>query len=131
MGSFIPPLYYGFYFFKTTRLVYFFLVTALGVFLTFGCSGIVPAIHFIAAHGISVAHRQASVGWMALMGVLYILGTIAYASRVPERFFPGRFNIWFQSHQIFHVLVVAAALVHLYGICQMAYYRFSIGTECN
>ncbi|EDO36050.1 predicted protein [Nematostella vectensis] len=154
MGSFIPPLYYGFYCDTTTRNVYMGVIVSMGllsvlvslwskfntpkyrclragVFLTFGCSGVVPAIHFVAAHGVAIAHRQASVGWMALMGLLYILGAIAYASRMPERFFPGRFNIWFQSHQIFHVLVVAAAAVHLYGICQMAYYRFTIGSVCH
>ena len=41
------------------------------------------------------------------------------------------FSLQFQSHQIFHVLVVAAAFVHLYGICQMAYYRFHHGTACE
>ena len=71
-----------------------FFVLFSGVFLTFGCSGVVPAIHFIAAYGIELAHQQASVGWMALMGVLYITGAVIYATRVPERFFPGKFNLW-------------------------------------
>lgn len=66
----------------------------LGLFLTFGCSGIVPAIHFMVAYGVTTAHRQASVGWMALMGLLYILGAVMYASRIPERFFPGKCDIW-------------------------------------
>lgn len=65
-----------------------------GLFLTFGCSGIVPGIHFIVAYGVTLAHRQASVGWMALMGALYIIGAIMYATRVPERFFPGKCDIW-------------------------------------
>ena len=33
----------------------------------------------------------------------------------------------FQSHQIFHVFVVAAAFVHLHGISQIANYRLSFG----
>ena len=36
-----------------------------------------------------------------------------YLDRVPERLFPGRCDLWGQSHQIFHVLVVAGALAHL------------------
>lgn len=28
------------------------------------------------------------------MGCLYILGALFYALRVPERFFPGKFDIW-------------------------------------
>ena len=53
-----------------------------------------PAIHFMVAYGVTLAHRQASVGWMALMGLLYILGAIMYATRIPERFFPGKCDIW-------------------------------------
>ena len=34
-------------------------------------------------------------------------------NRVPERLFPGRCDLWGQSHQIFHILVVAGALAHL------------------
>lgn len=154
MGSFIPPLYYGFYCSRVLKIVYMSIICTLGIlciivslwskfntpkyrvlraglFLTFGCSGVVPAIHFIVAYGVTMAHRQASVGWMALMGLLYILGAIMYATRIPERFFPGKCDIWFQSHQIFHVLVVVAAFVHLYGICQMAYYRFDQGAVCE
>ena len=38
--------------------------------------------------------------------------------------------IQFQSHQIFHVLVIAAAFVHYHGISEMAMYRMTIG-ECS
>lgn len=44
---------------------------------------------------------------------------------------PLLFFIQFQSHQIFHLLVLAAAFVHLYGICQMAQYRFEKGPSCE
>jgi adiponectin receptor len=33
----------------------------------------------------------------------------------------------FQSHQIFHVLVIAAAFVHYHGITEMAMHRMSVG----
>lgn len=36
----------------------------------------------------------------------------------------------FQSHQIFHVLVIAAAFVHYHGISEMAMYRVTVG-ECQ
>jgi len=44
-------------------------------------------------------------------------------------------NLWclydqFQSHQIFHVLVIAAAFVHYHGISEMAMYRMTVG-ECT
>lgn len=40
------------------------------------------------------------------------------------------FRPQFQSHQIFHVLVIAAAFVHYHGITEMAMYRVTVG-ECQ
>lgn len=37
---------------------------------------------------------QATLGWLILMGFLYIIGAIFYALRVPERWFPGKFDLW-------------------------------------
>ena len=34
------------------------------------------------------------------------------ANRIPERLWPGKFDYFFASHQIFHVCVVLAALSH-------------------
>ena len=28
------------------------------------------------------------------------LGAVIYASRVPERWLPGRFDVWFHGHQV-------------------------------
>jgi len=41
------------------------------------------------------------------------------------------FLIQFQSHQIFHVLVIAAAFVHYHGITEMAMHRMTIGDCTN
>lgn len=40
------------------------------------------------------AVSYASVGWLILMGALYILGALLYAGRIPERYFPGKCDIW-------------------------------------
>ena len=37
------------------------------------------------------------------------------------------FILQFQSHQIFHVFVVAAAFVHYHGISEIANYRLTFG----
>ena len=47
-----------------------------------------------------------------LMGAIYLLGAAIYVSRVPERWKPGAFDVAFHSHQLFHVAVVVAAVVH-------------------
>lgn len=59
------------------------------------------------------------------MGVLYVLGGVLYAGRIPERFWPGKCDYWFQSHQIFHILVIVAAILDYQGLRRMATYRLS------
>lgn len=44
------------------------------------------------------------------------LGAVLFALRVPERWSPGKFDLAFNSHQLFHVCVVVAAVVHYRGI---------------
>ncbi|KAH8359177.1 hypothetical protein KR093_004925 [Drosophila rubida] len=195
MGSFVPWLYYGFYCHYQPKVIYLSVVCVLGclsiivslwdkfsepglrplragVFMSFGLSGVIPAIHYSIMEGWFSQISRASLGWLILMGtrslyscacshtnalalisgLLYILGALLYALRVPERWFPGKFDIWvrfywhlarnnifticvylplqFQSHQLFHVLVIAAAFVHYHGISEMAMYRVTVG-ECT
>lgn len=150
MGSFVPWLYYGFYCHYQPKVIYLTVVCILGVasiitslcdkfsaphwrpvragvFSAFGLSGVVPAIHYIFMEGLFSHISRKSIGWLALMGGLYILGALVYALRIPEKWFPGKFDIWFQSHQIFHVLVLAAAFVHYHGITEMAMHRVKFG----
>lgn len=44
---------------------------------------------------------------------------------MPERFWPGAFDIWGSSHQIFHVLVLMAAAAHLVGLLKAFDYEHS------
>ncbi|XP_055923812.1 adiponectin receptor protein isoform X2 [Eupeodes corollae] len=153
MGSFVPWLYYGFYCHYQPKVIYLSIVSVLGclsiivslwdkfsepalrplragVFMSFGLSGVIPAIHYLLMEGWINSISRASLGWLVLMGLLYIIGALLYALRVPERWFPGKFDIWFQSHQLFHILVIAAAFVHYHGITEMAMYRVTVG-ECT
>jgi len=140
IGSMIPALYYGFY---DNRKMYFTYITFGAilcvlaivislwdkfseprfrslraiVFLSFGLSNIIPGIHWFI---VLESHLFSSLLLFLLQGMLYVVGAIFYANRIPERFFPGKCDYWFQSHQIFHVFVVLAAIVHLRGIDGMA-----------
>ena len=43
----------------------------------------------------SVYHVQDNAfHWLLLMACLYLLGATLYATRTPERFFPGKCDIW-------------------------------------
>lgn len=117
MGSFVPWLYYGFYCHYQHKIIYLTVVTVLGffsivtslwdkfstpqlrpvragVFMAFGLSGVVPAIHYVYMEGWFNDISRASLGWLVLMGLLYILGAMFYALRIPERWFPGKFDLW-------------------------------------
>ena len=64
-----------------------------------------------------------AAGWFALMGASYILGVVVYISRIPERFYPGTFDFIGQSHNIWHLFVVAAALFHYLGSLEVFHIR--------
>lgn len=74
-------------------------------------------------YGVSQAHAQMGWGWFVLEGVFYFSGVVIYASKVPEKLAPGRFDIVGSSHQIFHVLVLCGAGAHLAGIVQAFVYN--------
>ena len=58
-----------------------------------------------------------------LGGICYVGGAVIFITRVPERIFPGRFDLVGQSHNIWHFLVLAGALTHFYGGLQCYHYR--------
>lgn len=59
-----------------------------------GLSGVVPTLHFIISEGLIKATTMGQMGWLLLMATLYITGACLYAARIPERFFPGKCDIW-------------------------------------
>lgn len=65
-----------------------------GVFMGLGLSGIVPTMHFTIEEGFVKATTVGQMGWFYLMGAMYITGAGLYAARIPERYFPGKCDIW-------------------------------------
>jgi adiponectin receptor len=86
------------------------------MFVLMGLSAVFPMIHGIRLYGLQHMRQAASLDWVVAQGVMYILGAAIYAARVPEKWSPGKYDIWGSSHQIFHVLVVMAAATHLVGL---------------
>lgn len=153
VGSIIPWLYYGFYCEFYAKLCYMIGIGIFGVLTIIVCMwdrfnqpdfrvyraivfvglalvGTIPLIHHMILNGVMMSFKLGAMNWMFIMGFLYILGAVLYAARIPERFYPGKCDIWFQSHQIFHLLVVAAAFVHYHGISEMAIQRLAHGAHC-
>uniref|UniRef100_A0A8C5XTI4 Adiponectin receptor 1 n=1 Tax=Microcebus murinus TaxID=30608 RepID=A0A8C5XTI4_MICMU len=154
VGSFVPWLYYSFYCSLQPRLIYLSIICVLGistitvaqwdrfatpkhqqtragVFLGLGLSGVVPAMHFTITEGFVKATTVGQMGWFFLMAMMYITGAGLCAARIPECFFPGKFDIWFQSHLIFHVLVLAAAFVHFYWVSNLQEFHYGLKGGCT
>lgn len=154
-GSIIPWLYYAFYCDYYPKVMYTVLTTTLcviviilslwdkfsepsyrpvraTVFVLFGLSGVFPGGHWLISHNwFSDVSLRASFICLIIMAVLYLSGALLYACRIPERFFPGKCDYWFHSHQIFHILVIAAAMVHYRGISELALHRLSNTQTCD
>lgn len=65
-----------------------------------GLSGIVPTMHFTIEEGFVKATTVGQMGWFYLMGAMYITGAGLYAARIPERYFPGKCDIWVSSQRV-------------------------------
>ncbi len=69
-------------------------------------------------------NKQSGMPFYLLEGLLLVLGAFFYGTRIPESLKPGRFDIWGCSHQVFHLLVVAATAVHAWGIVSAFDYNY-------
>jgi len=142
-GSFIPSIYYAFYCDPFWYRIYWAMISSLGLacavmsvtpkfrtptwrpfralmFVGMGLSAIFPVLHGLSRWGIESMQNRIGLSWVVLQGTLYIAGAALYAARIPEKWYPGQYDVWGSSHQIFHVLVVLAACSHLVGLLKAA-----------
>jgi adiponectin receptor len=152
-GSSITWLYFGFYCEFYHKITYISAMSVLGdltiiltmmekingpeyrtfrasLFVGLGLTSALPVMHLMYVHGLEYVIEKGALYNFLIASALYATGTCLYAARIPERFLPGKFDIWFQSHQIFHILVVAAAFVFYFGISDMATYRLVHDPHC-
>lgn len=150
-GSIIPVLYYVFYedpFWQTVYIVgSTILCSATLMFcalpadvlhrakkarvLSYCAAGsflVAPFFHAVWKWGMFSPQvlRYTNDGYMALVGFFYVFGAFIYISRFPEKHFPGKFDLFFASHQIWHILVFLAALVHYYGAVELYLWRVEL-----
>lgn len=147
-GSCFPPYYYFFYCETKFRLFYLMFISTFGLitfflsltnnfnspkmrefrgklFIIFGlCAGI-PVIHMkLAGNKLKGYNPDIRFLFWYLGGITYIIGGIIYITRFPERKYPGKFDFFGSSHQLFHIFVVLAAYFHYLGSLDAYYSRF-------
>ncbi|KAK9820403.1 hypothetical protein WJX72_009994 [[Myrmecia] bisecta] len=149
VASFYPPVYYGFLCHPSVLSFYLLSSTVLGclvvcvslltffqgasfrpyralLFASLGAWGVIPIIHAYIDVG-HVPEMREALALDILMGLVYLFGGAIYALRVPERWYPGKFDLAFNSHQLFHVCVVIGAAIHYKAVCVMLDWRDAQG----
>jgi len=146
VGSYFPPLYYTLRDCHPTLMtVHLVLISALGLigvsvtlltffqapkfrtfralfFIIFAAYIIFPLPHMVYLMGFKFMWPMM---WrLFVMGGLYITGAFIYAKRCPECCAPGKFDLWWSSHPIWHLFVIAAGLFQVYN-CLFAFFYYS------
>uniref|UniRef100_A0A7N0TT97 Uncharacterized protein n=1 Tax=Kalanchoe fedtschenkoi TaxID=63787 RepID=A0A7N0TT97_KALFE len=134
--SYFPPIYYVFQCQQLWQLVYLGGITVMGIFTiitmltpslsspkyrhfrallfsSMGFFGIVPTVHSLILNW-NEPKALETLGYEGAMALSYLMGTMFYATRIPERWRPGWFDLAGHSHQLFHIFVIMGALSH-YG----------------
>ncbi|KAI1210167.1 mPR-like GPCR protein [Annulohypoxylon truncatum] len=147
LGSFISGIYVGFWCELLERKIYWSMIGSLATisivivlaptfqgprwrtlrlltFVSTGLSGLAPIIHGICMFGFAQMMKQSGLPFYLAEGGLFLLGAVVYATRFPESVSPGKFDIYGSSHQIFHILVVIATVVHLAGVLDALDYNY-------
>ncbi|KAH6656421.1 mPR-like GPCR protein [Truncatella angustata] len=148
VGSFISGIYVGFWCEQLEKTIYWGMTGGLGAISIFvmvhprfqglkwrtfrlltlvstGLSGIAPIAHGIYKFGFPQMALQSGLPYYLAEGGLFLVAAVIYATRFPECIKPGTFDIWGSSHQIFHIIVVFATIVHLVGVLTAYDYNYN------
>ncbi|KAF7893511.1 uncharacterized protein EAF02_001049 [Botrytis sinoallii] len=138
-SSTIPTVYYGFYCDPVIQRTYWMMIsisaTACAIttfhsefhhpkvrsyratmYSCLGLSSTIFIIHGLIIYGYEMLRWRMSLDWMGVMAGFNLLGAVAYAVRIPEKWFPHRHDILGSSHQILHLMVIFAGLAHMFGL---------------
>ena len=148
-GSTFPPYYYFFYCDNFFKIFYLLFITIFGLsvflysftpkfhlketkkirgtlFLIFGISAGIPILHMgFFGNNIKGFIEMPKLFFWYIGGISYIIGAFLFMFRVPEKLYPGKFDIIGSSHQIFHILVVIGVITHYFGSLDAYYYRIN------
>lgn len=138
-GSTIPNAHFGHYCDPELQHFYWYLATAAAslcalatfhplfrtpagrkvrvfLYMLLGLSSFFPAIHGVTTNGYAEHDRRMGLSYYIGLGVLNGTGAAIYGARIPERWYPRRFDIVGSSHQIMHVLVMCGAWCYSVGL---------------
>ncbi|KAG0064036.1 hypothetical protein BGZ90_002409 [Linnemannia elongata] len=97
------------------------------IFLGMACSGIVPLTYVAYMKG--PLNTWNFIAPFCKSGLAYLTGLLFYGHRFPEKQFPGVFDRWGHSHQVWHVAVVAGIYYHYMAMVHFYNSRYSFGCQ--
>ncbi|KAH6686710.1 adiponectin receptor protein 1, partial [Plectosphaerella plurivora] len=97
--------------YKTTRYLMYVLLDA---------SLFAPVLHGLLSFGVSSLEEMMGLGSFLHLAVINSFGAALYVWRIPERWYPGMFDLIGHGHNWMHVLALVGALVRLQGLLQVA-----------
>ncbi|KAG2373826.1 hypothetical protein C9374_011711 [Naegleria lovaniensis] len=141
-GSYYPPLYYAFYCHQNFGIFYLISISALclscvamfiiprfsredyrqfrvAVFGFTAMYGLCPFFHVIYLFGLDNDELNSRLMGIVYMYLFYALGVLFYSTKLPERIWPGKFDIVCHSHQFWHLFVFMATSYHFYNCTLM------------
>ena len=90
-------------------------------------SGFGPLIHLHILDGgyITFGRTKFILFGCINMGFFYGIGMFFWITKIPERFFPGKFDIFGQSHSIWHIFIVLGATGWYYCMLQSFFLKIN------
>ncbi|KAG7000383.1 Adiponectin receptor protein 1 [Fusarium oxysporum f. sp. conglutinans] len=114
----------------------------VGAYVALGAFALIPLLHGVQVYGLEYMLEYSGMKWYLVELLLYGGGCGIYAVRtlcfpfpsglsvmreisdlgvqfrIPERIAPGHFDIWFSSHQIFHVSILCAICANVIALME-------------
>ncbi|XP_062499247.1 progestin and adipoQ receptor family member 3-like [Corticium candelabrum] len=90
--------------------------------------GIIPFIHWITTVSFAVSILQLFYPKVLILYLLGSIGALFYATRFPEKFFPGHVDLFGASHQWWHILTALALVWWHLAAVELFLYR--VTTSC-
>lgn len=89
---------------------------------------LIPLAHAVCLesdHGVTAGHLPLFVAGMLMAAT----GALLYITALPEAWFPGQFDIWGHSHQLWHICIFLFTVIDIHVTSDMANQRINLVTE--
>jgi len=81
-----------------------------------GWSSIAAVLGPSAVDGVQGEHSREAAEWSMRSTLVGFIAMIVYSSKLPERWYPGRFDLVGSSHNLWHVLGALSPLIWIWYV---------------